>query len=87
MSSTGNSIALGFALPIVLTPMATLAQSSPYPTAHVRTIHQHVRRTRNDARLARPAINQPTQASPPAISRDPNDCVKTACTCLGGGDC
>jgi len=54
-----------------------------------RAVHHHAGRPSGEVRLARPNLGQPPQTrnSAPAISRDPNDCVKTMCTCLGGGGC
>jgi hypothetical protein len=86
MKFTAKSLALSFTFVIALTPMSAFAESSR-PVAHPRTTHRHVRSAPGEARLARPTFGQAPQQSPPAISRDPNDCVKTMCTCLGGGGC
>jgi hypothetical protein len=90
MKFTTKSLALSLTLFIALAPAAAFAQNEiPYaPTsAHKRLVHRHVRTAPGQARLARPTVGQAPQQSPPAISRDPNDCVKTMCTCLGGGGC
>ena len=89
MKLTTRSLALTVAFGIAFSPAAVSAQSpGAMPGAHARTVHHHARRAPNEARLARPPSSQPqVQQSPPAISRDPSDCVKTTCTCLGGGGC
>lgn len=90
MKFTAKSLALSFTLFIVLAPTAAFTQNGlPHgaTSAHKRLIHHHARSEPGEARLARPAFGQAPQPIPPAISRDPNDCVKTMCTCLGGGGC
>ena len=90
MKFTSQSLALSFTLFIALAPTASLAQSGvPYAPAdaHKRHVHHYARTAPGEARLVRPTFGQAPQQSPPAISRDPNDCVKTTCTCLGGGGC
>jgi hypothetical protein len=90
MKFIAKSIALTFTLVVAWAPMAALAQTGGAYVAsgvHKRYVHQHAHKAPGEARLARPAFGQPPQESPPAISRDPNDCVKTMCTCLGGGGC
>ena len=85
-----KSIALIFALAIALAPAAALAQSSGgylTPSAPRAAVHHHVRKAPAEARLARPTFGQPQRENLPAISRNPDDCVKTMCTCLAGGGC
>ena len=88
--------ALALALAAALAPAAALAQT-PYgyygysgpPAPHGRVHRSHMRRIPREARIARPTFGQvpPEDQNIPAISRDPNDCVKTMCTCLAGGGC
>jgi len=89
-------IALALALTAAFAPVAALAQT-PYsyygysggPAAHGRARHAHIRRIPREARIARPTLGQvpPEDQNIPPIFRDPNDCVKTMCTCLAGGGC
>jgi hypothetical protein len=82
--------ALIFALTVALSPAQSLAQpSGAYgaPSAAARSVHRRVRRAPGEARLARPFISQPPRRNLPAISRNPEDCNKTMCTCLAGGGC
>jgi hypothetical protein len=97
------SAASTFALALMLAPGSALAQSSgayPAPSHHRPAAPRHVRRPPAEARLARPTFGPPSfvpapfggpvpreDRNIPAISRDPNDCVKTMCTCIGGGGC
>jgi hypothetical protein len=83
-------VALTFLLAVALSPTPALAQASGAngaPPAPARAIHRHVRRAPGEARLARPSIGQPPLQNLPAISRNPEDCTKTMCTCLQGGGC
>jgi len=88
--------ALALALAAAFAPAAALAQTryghygySGAPAAHGRVHHAHMRRTPREAQIARPTFGQvpPEDQNIPAISRDPNDCVKTMCSCLAGGGC
>ena len=80
-------IAATFALLFAFAPAAAFAQTSAAPRGAGSAYGSHMR-TR-DARRARPWYRQvpPADQNLPAISRDPDDCVKTMCTCLAGGGC
>jgi hypothetical protein len=85
-----NPIVLAFTLAIALAPSGALAEASGYgaPGAPPWGLHHHrAHKTTGEARLARPAPAQPSGANLPAISRNPEDCTKTMCTCLQGGGC
>ena len=96
------SAVLTFTLAFALGPGWALAQSSVYPAPfhHRTSTRRHILRPPAEARLARPAYGLATFGSTPfegpgpredqnipAISRNPDDCAKTMCTCIGGGGC
>jgi hypothetical protein len=92
----GEPVAWIFALAIAFAPAGALAEGvGGYvaPAAPKRAAHHRVHRPPAEARLGRPAFIPPPSPPPsananlPTISRDPNDCVKTTCTCLAGGGC
>jgi hypothetical protein len=79
-----GSVALTFALGMVC------AQSvAAYPSfgASGRAVHHHAPRAASETRLSRPIFAQPPRQNLPAISRNPEDCIRTMCTCLRGGGC
>ncbi len=87
--------ALALALAVGFAPAAGLAHT-PYllrlfgsaPGPRKSSPFAHAAHPR-EARIARPTFGQvpPEDQNIPAISRDPNDCIKTMCTCLAGGGC
>ena len=80
-------IATSFALLMAFAPAAAFAQTSAAPWGPGSAYGSQLR-TR-EAQRARPWYRQvpPEDRNLPAISRNPNDCVKTMCTCLAGGGC
>jgi hypothetical protein len=77
--------ALAFALAVAFSPVAQSAAVAP-PASHARAVHHGVRKARREAPAAL-ADQRRAQESLPAISRNPEDCIKTMCTCLAGGGC
>jgi len=79
-------IAMTFGLAVALVPSAAIAQyygpAGP-PGAAPFLMPQR------SARAERPSVGRIPREDEniPPISRDPNDCVKTICTCLRGGGC
>jgi len=83
-----RSFAFIFALAIAIAPNVAPAQSvAAYPSPGARMVHHHARKAAGEAGLARPIIVQPPRRDLPAISRNPEDCTRTMCTCLKGGGC
>ncbi len=81
-------IAMIFAVAMSLAPAAAVAAytsgagaSALAPGGDFRLHHSRHR--------TRPIVAQAPRPRPPlpAISRNPEDCVKTMCTCLAGGGC
>ena len=82
-------IALTFALAMAFAPAAALAQYGyGYGYMGPPRAYPPTRMARGPA-PARPWFGQapPEDQNLPPISRNPNDCVKTMCTCLAGGGC
>ncbi|HKN27706.1 MAG TPA: hypothetical protein VJY34_07420 [Roseiarcus sp.] len=86
-------IALAFALAMAFAPAAALAQYGGYgymgPPGASGAANAPARMAHRPRRTPRPWVNQipPEDQNLPAISRNPDDCVKTMCTCLAGGGC
>jgi hypothetical protein len=82
-------VALIFAVAVALAPAAaTAAYSVPGASAPGRGVHTPVKPPYGHRRT-RPIVGQEQRprASLPAISRNPEDCTRTMCTCLAGGGC
>jgi hypothetical protein len=77
--------ALTLALAVAFSPAAQSAGVAP-PGSHARAVHHGVRKPPREASAAL-ADQRRAQESLPAISRNPEDCIKTMCTCLAGGGC
>lgn len=69
-------------------PAQAPAQAAGYGAAPAPArAHHRAHKAPHEARVARPAIAPTQQESLPAISRNPEDCTRTLCTCLQGGGC
>ena len=79
-------IALTFAVAMAFAPSAAPAQYYG-PAGAPGATDRPMRTPQRSARVARPWIGQAPREDIPPISRNPNDCVKTMCTCLSGGGC
>jgi hypothetical protein len=81
------SVSWSFTLAIAFAPAVAASESDgAYPArgTPAQAVHHRVRKKRAWSGLRRPPQKHENL---PAISRDPNNCVKTMCTCLRGGGC
>ncbi len=81
-------VALIFAVAVTLAPAAALAAYSVAGASAGRGVHTPVKPPFGHRRM-RPVVGQELRprSSLPAISRNPEDCARTMCTCLAGGGC